>query len=50
MKTRYFITIDPDEEKAVCVAKETEPGVTSILIIARTLEEARQLFHRVSAA
>lgn len=43
MKTRYFITIDPDEEKAVCVTKEAEPGIISVLIIARTPEEVQSL-------
>lgn len=43
MKTRYIIIIDVDEEP-MCVSKEGAPGAVTVLIIARTPEEAKQLF------
>lgn len=43
MKTRYIIILDENEEP-VCVSKERTPGTVSVLIIARTSEEARCLF------
>lgn len=45
MKIRYIIIIDENEEP-VCVSKEEAPGAISVLIIARTPEEAQQLFGR----
>ena len=43
MKTRYIIIIDEDEEP-MCVSKEGAPGAISVLIIARTPEEAKQVY------
>lgn len=42
VKTRYIIVIDEDEEP-VCVTKEGALGAVSVLIIARTTEEAKRL-------
>ena len=48
MKTRYIIIVDEDEEP-MCVSKEGAPGAVSVLIIARTPEEAkRRLEHHKS--
>lgn len=41
-KTRYIIIVDEDEEP-MCVSKEGAPGAISVLIIARTPEEAKRL-------
>lgn len=41
-KVRYMITIDEDETPAY-VARELNPGVTTIMITARTPEEAEIL-------
>lgn len=41
-KNRYIIIIDEDEEP-MCVSKEEAPGAISVLIIARTPEEAKRL-------
>ena len=41
-KTRYIIVIDEDDEP-MCVSKEGPPDAISMLIIARTAEEAKQL-------
>ena len=49
MKFKYIITIDSDEERAVCVSQEQKPGVISVMIIARTPEEATKLFQGVTA-
>lgn len=43
MKFRYIITIGTDEEP-LCVSQEREPGTTTVLITARTPDEAAQLF------
>lgn len=42
VKIRYIIIIDEDDEP-MCVSKEGAPGAISVLIIARTPEEAKQL-------
>lgn len=44
-KNRYIIVIDEDEEP-LCVSKEGAPGTISVLIIARTPEEAKQLLDK----
>ncbi len=49
MKTRYYINIDPDASEARCVSQELEPGTLTVLIIARTPEEAALLFQGVRA-
>jgi N-dimethylarginine dimethylaminohydrolase len=41
-KLRYFITIDEDETPAYA-ARELKPGVITIMITARTPEEAETL-------
>lgn len=43
MEFRYIITIGADEDP-LCVSQEREPSVTTVLITARTPEEAAQLF------
>lgn len=43
MEFRYIITIGADEDP-LCVSQEREPGTTTVLITARTPEEAVQLF------
>lgn len=47
MEFRYIITIGADEEP-LCVSQEREPGMVTVLITARTPEEAKQLFRGVS--
>ena len=42
MKTRYIIIVDEDEEP-MCVCNVGAPGAVSVLIIARTPEEAKRL-------
>lgn len=49
MQTRYIITIGMDEEP-LCVSQEWEPGTVTVLITARTPEEAQRLFRGVSVA
>lgn len=46
MKFRYIITIGADEEP-LCVSQEREAGTVTVLITARTLEEAKRLFQGV---
>ncbi len=41
-KTRYFITIGEDETPAAC-SRELQPGVITIMITARTPEEAEDM-------
>ncbi len=49
MQTRYIITIGADEEP-LCISQERDPGMVTVLITARTMEEAQQLFLGVSVA
>lgn len=46
MEYRYIITIGADEEP-LCVSQEREAGTVTVLITARTLEEAKRLFQGV---
>lgn len=45
MRTRYIIIID-EEEKPMCVSKEETSGAVSVLIFARTPEEAKQMLEQ----
>lgn len=47
MQTRYIITIGVDEDP-LCISQELEPGTVTVLITARTMEEAQRLFRGVS--
>lgn len=46
MEFRYIITIGTDEEP-LCVSQKREPGTVTVLIAARTPEEAARLFQGV---
>lgn len=43
MKISYYVTIDPDEDKPLCIFHELEPEHQAVLIHARTKEEAVQM-------
>ncbi len=47
MKVRYIIVID-EVEKPCCVKQEVGSGVTSVLIMASTPEEAWKMVQEVS--
>ncbi len=47
MKVRYIIVVD-EVEKPCCVKREVEPGITSVLIMASTPEEAWKMVQEVS--
>lgn len=47
MEFRYIITIGADEEP-LRISQEREPGTVTVLITARTPEEARRLFCEAS--
>ncbi len=47
MKVRYIIIINEDE-RPLCVKKDAEPGVASVLITASTPEEAWKMVQEVS--